>query len=165
MLIDERTIPAFSGSQKVVYLHFTSRQILYLQSSAVKRVWPGSPHTRGVEPILFYCWLAVFDVVPTLKQHRLIVVYLNRVAVISEFLLHSTFVSRTHAEIHTITDLVVKFPNQCLVAMIRAWIDNISANMRHWPNVGLLMAHRLRRWPNSKQHWASVSCLVGFCLA
>ena len=24
------------------------------------------------------------------------------------------------------------------------------ANMRRWPNVGLLLAHRLRRWPNSK---------------
>ena len=22
--------------------------------------------------------------------------------------------------------------------------------MRRWPNVGLLLAHRLRRWPNSK---------------
>ena len=25
-----------------------------------------------------------------------------------------------------------------------------SANIIHWPNVGLLLAHRLRRWPNSK---------------
>ena len=24
------------------------------------------------------------------------------------------------------------------------------ANMRRWPNVGVLLAHRLRRWPNSK---------------
>ena len=24
------------------------------------------------------------------------------------------------------------------------------ANMRGWPNVGLLLAHRLRNWPNSK---------------
>ena len=24
------------------------------------------------------------------------------------------------------------------------------ANMRRWPNVGLLLAHRLRRWPNTK---------------
>ena len=29
-------------------------------------------------------------------------------------------------------------------------INCIPANMRHWPNVGLLLGHRLRRWPNSK---------------
>ena len=28
--------------------------------------------------------------------------------------------------------------------------DTVRANMRHWPNVDLLLAHRLRRWPNSK---------------
>ena len=28
--------------------------------------------------------------------------------------------------------------------------DKSPANMRRWPNVGLLLAHRLRRWPYSK---------------
>ena len=28
-----------------------------------------SQRTRGVDPMLFYCWPAVFDVGPTLKQH------------------------------------------------------------------------------------------------
>ena len=27
---------------------------------------------------------------------------------------------------------------------------NIPANMRRWPNIGLLLTHSLRRWPNSK---------------
>ena len=26
----------------------------------------------------------------------------------------------------------------------------IPANMRRWPTVGLLLTHRLRRWPNGK---------------
>ena len=29
-------------------------------------------------------------------------------------------------------------------------VGTIPANMKRWPNVGLLLAHRLRRWPNSK---------------
>ena len=28
--------------------------------------------------------------------------------------------------------------------------SNVTENMRRWPNVALLLAHRLRRWPNSK---------------
>ena len=28
--------------------------------------------------------------------------------------------------------------------------SEFPANMRRWPNVGLMLAHRLRRWPNSK---------------
>ena len=30
-----------------------------------------------------------------------------------------------------------------------------------WPNIGLLLAHRLRPWPYVYQHWANVSCLLG----
>ena len=26
----------------------------------------------------------------------------------------------------------------------------LAHRLRRWPNVGLLLAHRLRRWPNSK---------------
>ena len=32
--------------------------------------------------------------------------------------------------------------------------------MRRWPSVGLLLAQRLRRWPNSTPTWVNVSCLL-----
>ena len=34
--------------------------------------------------------------------------------------------------------------------VLTAWFDQWPANMRHWPNAGLLLVHRLRRWPSSK---------------
>ena len=66
--------------------------------------------------------------------------------------------------------------------------NHIPASMRHWPNSSLLLAHRLRRWPNSEptlgmrrwpndgffwptvydvcptvnQRWANVSCLLRY---
>ena len=36
------------------------------------------------------------------------------------------------------------------MALERPDIVFYLANMRRWPNVGLLLAHRLRSWPNSK---------------
>ena len=59
--------------------------------------------------------------------------------------------------------------------------DVIPTSTRRWPNVGLMLAHRLRRWvgpmlgrcwpivydagPTSVQHWVSASCLPGFQLS
>ena len=34
--------------------------------------------------------------------------------------------------------------------------------MRRWPNVGLLLAHRLRRWPNSKPTLGQRLTLAGY---
>ena len=34
------------------------------------------------------------------------------------------------------------------------------ANMRRWPNVGLRLAHRLRRWANRKPTLAHIPCLL-----
>ena len=41
--------------------------------------------------------------------------------------------------------------NHVIVAAIKyGYVTFSPANMRRYPNVGLLLAHRLRRWPNSK---------------
>ena len=39
------------------------------------------------------------------------------------------------------------------------------ANRRRWPNVGLLLSHRLRRWPNSKQTYNVGRPIVNKCWA
>ena len=36
--------------------------------------------------------------------------------------------------------------------------------MRRWPNVVLISAKRMRRWPTLSQHWLNVSCLLGTAL-
>ena len=48
------------------------------------------------------------------------------------------------------------------------WYNNVpvisssySANTRHLPNVGKMLAHRLRRWPSIVPNWVYVSCLLG----
>ena len=38
----------------------------------------------------------------------------------------------------------------CLIRGHIMKVDRYPANMRFWLNVGLLLVHRLRRWPNSK---------------
>ena len=38
----------------------------------------------------------------------------------------------------------------CKVARMLAQATYIPANKSRWPNVGLLLAHRLRRWPDGK---------------
>ena len=52
----------------------------------------------------------------------------------------------------------------CLVAMCPA---NTPAKMRHLPNAGLMLDHRLRRWPNIKpalcnlyQYREKAACLL-----
>ena len=34
------------------------------------------------------------------------------------------------------------------------------ADTRHWPNAGLMLSHRLRRWETLAQHWFNVLCLL-----
>ena len=34
------------------------------------------------------------------------------------------------------------------------------SNTRRWPDSGLMLAHRLRRWPKITQYWVTVSCLA-----
>ena len=36
------------------------------------------------------------------------------------------------------------------------------ANMRRWPNIGLLLAHRLRSWPNSKSALSQRLMFAGY---
>ena len=36
------------------------------------------------------------------------------------------------------------------------------ANMRQWPNIGLLLAHRLRSWPNSKSALSQRLMVAGY---
>ena len=38
--------------------------------------------------------------------------------------------------------------------------ENLSANTKHWTNVGLLLDQRRRRGPTLSQHWFNVSCLL-----
>ena len=39
-----------------------------------------------------------------------------------------------------------------------------TKQLRDWTNAGLMLAHRLRRWPTLNQHWWCVVCSVRFCL-
>ena len=36
------------------------------------------------------------------------------------------------------------------------------ASTRHWTNAGLLLPHRLRRWPALNQHWFNALCLLEY---
>ena len=42
------------------------------------------------------------------------------------------------------------------------WVWLYAANMRRYPNVGLLLAHRPRRWPNSKPTLGQHLIFAGF---
>ena len=39
-----------------------------------------------------------------------------------------------------------------------------ARNTTRWPNAGLMLAQRRRRWANISQHWVNVSCLLGSLL-
>ena len=51
-----------------------------------------------------------------------------------------------NSSILSLTAIMVFTISRILVSAI---IDLSPGNMRRWPSVGLLLAHRLRRWPNS----------------
>ena len=48
--------------------------------------------------------------------------------------------------------LTCKLSRYCLSALHGIIIRPHPANMRCWPNVGLQLSHRLRRWPTVNQH-------------
>ena len=45
------------------------------------------------------------------------------------------------------------------------WFNAVPTNTRRCPNAGLMMAHRLWRWPNIKPALGLVSCFVGHVAA
>ena len=49
----------------------SARALLSVLVFIVERFSEHSQQTRGIEPILFYCWASVVDGGPTVKQHRL----------------------------------------------------------------------------------------------
>ena len=51
-------------------------------------------------------------------------------------------------ELHTKTQRVLR-------------ILSTAENMGPWPNVGILLAHRLRRWPDSKPALGQILMFVG----
>ena len=48
------------------------------------------------------------------------------------------------------------------MALECSYIVLYPANMRRWPNIGLLLAHRLRSWPNRKSALSQLLMFAGY---
>ena len=44
----------------------------------------------------------------------------------------------------------------------RNWEEWTNSNTRHWPKVGLMLAYRLRRWPNISPTLGQALCIHSF---
>ena len=81
--------------------------------------------TQDIEPLLVQCWSTVYDAGSTLNQ---------------QFLNILCLLGRNNSHVG----------NPICIPDFFTWQDSYPANTSHWSIVGLMLVHRLRRWPNIK---------------
>ena len=72
----------------------------------------------------------------------------SRICVVFQF---TCYLEETSVQCCKLVDRAARWPiKEAYVQCFMVSKGNCPANMRRWANVGLLLAHRLRRWPKSK---------------